>query len=349
MCSGAMGGGASTVKRPSDEQGLQLSVGDMPRNAGELTLKWLQDNLNGKIKGFTVEKLMAEARPGEMKEDGGGASGPSIERVHLEWKGAPKDQEDHPSSVILKITDNKTEPPLPIKTRALLALNNLYLVELNANEVMWYSVNHKQAVVNGYRMPKCYGAICSKLQVRRPSRATMVLMDARVKYRTILILQDFKDHKSFPIQADLDPRYVVQALKNIAALHGTFWNRFNPETNPEFKTMPGSGYSDCIWLRDIILGARTSGTMLNKPMLDFHTGSVLKKATKKWLSPDGRELFQRFCGGENPIESESVQTAAKNLEQVMSDHPEVRTCIFDVIEPQTICAGDCHGWSKYLA
>ena len=67
--------------------GANLSLGkatnDVPSHGKEVTLAFLQQHWSTNIVSFKVEPVMAETRKGVFKEDGGGASGPSIVRLVL--------------------------------------------------------------------------------------------------------------------------------------------------------------------------------------------------------------------------------------------------------------------------
>lgn len=347
---GAGDGGTKTQKwvvRPPNQ---------LPKISSDVTLEWLQDVWSPDLLSVEVCPLIAETRPGVHKSDGGGASGPSICRLKLTWK-ASKNQEEsparrltilqsqRPATAVLKLTDNLVEPAQPLKTRALLALSGIFMTELNANEVVWYTNNCRDAVANGYKMPICYVAACSNKMVRRPGVLATTLFDRRINYRTILILEDITEHKSFAQMSDLSKENLQAALRNQAILHASFWSRFDKSTNPSWLTMPGAKCTgQSRWLSDVIIGARVKGHIMNSKMLKFHKGSLRRTIDKLWLRPLADKLFEEYNHSPNPWRDPELILAVKNLEETLSD-PKVQSKVYDNLEPQSLLHGDGHGWN----
>jgi hypothetical protein len=353
-----MGGGASSRRRqpaygaapsplssPSRSRRISQHAvspfNELPSCGAELRLEWLQRFWSADIESFSLEQVVAETRPGVLKQDGGGASGPSIVRVALTWKAGTSG----PASAVLKISNNATEPALPLKTRALLVLTKLYPTELNANELLWYTSNCSAAVANGYAMPRCYAAACSFPGVKRAGNLSIVLGDGRSDFGTVLVLEDLAGFRSHAQHTDLKTADLESVLRNLAVLHGTYWGRFDSATNGEWTVMDKSVYGPCTWLSHVILGTSTSSTFLNRPMLRFHTGRLERAARRKWNTAVGDELFTRFCGCASPLRRDDVTQALAAVRAALADR-QLRALVFDNVEPQTILHGDSHGWNN---
>lgn len=318
---------------------------DVPETAEEITLEFLQEHWSADIEGFEILPVMAETRPGVEKPDGGGASGPAIKRLKLRWS-AGGGVAARPATSLVKVSNHQTEHQQPMIMRLIFSLARFYFPELNANELLWYGHNCKAAVANGYSMPKCYAAVATHEEVRRPNDLEFVLCDRRVPFRTLLVLEDAgAEFKSPPQAADLPEEWCRRALCNAARLHASYWGRYDAATNPELRTASESPIEDCIWHQNLMLAANTSGTMINTPLLTFHDGTIIEGAVKEWTNkPEATELWQRFCGCGSKLEYPEIVAAFEAVRNKLKDK-EVRDRLFDQLEPQTLCHGDIHGWN----
>ena len=242
----------------------------MPANSTDITLEWLHENWSHSITAFTTEPVVAETRPGVEKADGGGASGPAIVRLVLQWAGDATGET--PATAVLKISDNKQDPHQPMLVRAVCALAGFHPAELNANEWIWYANNSAEARQNGYTLPKCYAAVASHSVCKKPGMVGTIVFDRRIPYRTVLVLEDLSEYKSYPQQANLEEALSDHAVRNCARLHASYWGRWSSAHNPAWLEVEGSGYGACVWLRDLVLGCNTSQNIGNKSTMQFHKG-----------------------------------------------------------------------------
>ena len=181
---------------------LGKAVNEVPSHGKEVSLEFLQKHWSANIASFKVEPVMAETREGVFKEDGGGASGPNIVRLVLTWKDG-KFSEEQPESCVLKTEDNMKNAPYPMITRYVFHVCNFTQVELQANECNWYKINSNVALENGYSMPKTYCAVRSHHKIKRPSMRQLTFRDSRQNFRTCIIMEDMKNHRSPPQQQNL--------------------------------------------------------------------------------------------------------------------------------------------------
>lgn len=254
------------------------SINDVPNHGKEVTIEFLHKHWSSNIESFQVEPLLAETRKGVFKEDGGGASGPSIVRLRLVWKDG-KFNEKQPESAVLKTESNVKLRKSPFTTRLWLASNKDYPIERQAKEWAFYSTNYKDCVANGYKMPKTYCAVRSHNKIKIPGSKAIVFFDRRVNFKTCNVMEDILHHKSPPQQSNLTMWKSKAALENMSKLHATWWYKTD-----EFFSTKGVQNKECVWLQNTILGVNTK-TTFNKPALKFHEDKALKKAIDHFVGP----------------------------------------------------------------
>ena len=324
--------------------GANLSLGkatnDVPSHGKEVTLAFLQQHWSTNIVSFKVEPVMAETRKGVFKEDGGGASGPSIVRLLLTWADG-KFTEEQPETCVLKTEDNMKNPPYPMITRYVFHLCEWIPVELQANECNWYGLNAQIAREYGYSMPKTYCAIRSHHKIKRPSGRQITFRDARQNFRTCVIMEDMNDYSSPPQQSNLSTEKLNAALQNMAKLHAAYWGR-----TTEFDWIDGSRNRTCTWLKHIIISADSNLPLLGKPKQTFHKTTIVQDVIKDFTTPVGDNLFKTYCDGKNWFADEGVQAALIAFKDKLANDEDARNKILNTpLDHQTINHGDCHAWN----
>ena len=325
-----------------DIMGANLSLGkpvnDIPWHGKLVTLEFLRKHWSAEIDSFKIEPVMAETREGVFKEDGGGASGPSIIRLRLTWSDG-KFTDEHPESCVLKTEDNLKDPAFPMITRLLMQACQFIMVEMQANEANWYAINHKIAVDKGYSMPKTYCAVRSHHKIKVPSGRQFVMRDSRQNFRTCIIMEDMKDYKSPPQQANLSKDRIAAALNNFAILHASYWGK-----QSDFDWIDGSKNRLCTWLRNLQITVDPSMSPFFKGKLNLYKDNTLRDATKAHSSALGNELWTKYCG-KNWLSDPKTQEALAYFINVMQNDEVRNRVLFPPVEIQTINHGDCHGWN----
>ena len=204
----------------------------LPRNSHDLNLSYLQQLFSPNLAAFQIAPLMVEVTKGIVRQDGGGASGSTLIRLHLQWKTkteappigyfagappappalaappvghfagappAPSTKNHHPTcqpaSVICKMTSLEDMPERPFVLRLLEWLLNFCWIRILYNEYHFFAHVAPRCRTALLQLPHTYVA---KEAPPQPSPAPFwsILFDYRPCYRTLTIIEDFPQLKS---------------------------------------------------------------------------------------------------------------------------------------------------------
>ena len=201
----------------------------VPGHPTEITAAWLTSVLRStgviapgtRVRTCAHHPIVAVSVSGEVRDDGGGLSGPQLVRLQLAYEGGAG-----PGQMVAKCGnwgDKEHMPAWPLKSRLIQVIGNLRLEEQFRSEMTFYQDIHPH--MQGVRLPRVYYVGMTDAP---PVRAwSYVLFDTRTPLRFCVLMEDLAvDHfAAVPLGASLPFAQAQQALINIAQLHAFGWQQ----------------------------------------------------------------------------------------------------------------------------
>jgi hypothetical protein len=201
----------------------------VPAHRHEITPAWLTRALRStgvisqatRVIACAQHPVMAMTLSGEVREDGGGISGPQIVRLVLTYDGGTG-----PAQIIAKCgnsQDRQQMPAWPLKIRLILVLGRMRLEEQFHSEVTFFQ--HIRPHLHGLLLPQIYYVAMD--EARPVSAWSYVMFDRRTPLRFCVLMEDLAAHHfaSGKPGESLSYARMAQALVNIAQLHAFGWHK----------------------------------------------------------------------------------------------------------------------------
>lgn len=201
----------------------------VPKHRREMTAAWLTQALHStgtitpgtRVTACAHQPVLSLALSGEAREDGGGLSGPHIERLHLTYSDGTG-----PSHMVVKFgnwADKQQMPPWPLKTRLIQVVGDLRLEDQFRSEITFF--RDIRPHITSVLLPQVY--YVGLVDAPNVNAWSFVLFDTRTPLRFCILMEDLGRGNFTPGKpgASLSPAQAEHALRNIAKLHAFGWRQ----------------------------------------------------------------------------------------------------------------------------
>ncbi len=201
----------------------------VPVRREDVTAAWLTAALQStgaigpdtRVTACEQQSMVAFTLSGEVREDGGGLSGPQIVRLQLTYAGG-----SGPAQMVLKFgnwSDRRQMPAWPWKTRLVQVLGHMRLEDQFRSEIQFFQ--KVQPHIGSVQTPSVYYAAIA--DARNALGWSYVLFDKRTPLAFCMLMEDLTIEHFTSVRPgeSLSFDRVKQAFLNIAQLHATAWKQ----------------------------------------------------------------------------------------------------------------------------
>jgi hypothetical protein len=305
----------------------------VPVHRDDVTAAWLTAALQHtgtigagtRVTACEQQPMVAFTLSGEVREDGGGLSGPQIVRLQLAYEGGPG-----PTPMVLKFgnwSDRRQMPAWPWKTRLVQVLGDMRLEDQFRSEIQFFQ--KIQPHIGGVQTPKVYYAAMA--DAPNAPGWSYVLFDKRTPLAFCLLMEDLTiDHfTSVRPGEGLSFERARQALINIAQLHASGWKQPGLWEKLQLRPTP--------WLSFL---RADEGKQRQQRDQCLHT-NLVPTYLKRWANHPG----PRHAATGNPrLQDPEVIAMLMDLNASFPTWAEAAAKTARQA-PQTWVHGDFHGWN----
>ncbi len=305
----------------------------VPSNLAEITPAWLTKALRStgtiatdtRVVACETQPVVALTLAGEIREDGGGLSGPRIIRLRLTY-----DRGNGPPQMVAKFgnwLDKQHMSAWPWKIRLIQVVGNMRLEDQFRSEIIFYQ--GVQPHINGILTPQVYYVGMS--DVANVNAWSYVLWDKRTPLCFCVLMEDLSIGNFMPVRPGegLSCPQAKQALTNIARLHAFGWNQPHLWRQLELQPTP--------WLP--FLRADEGKQRKYRDNL-LHT-NVIPTFLKYWAQhPRHGDAAQGFAMLRNPQMVDMLTALNASFSTWAADAAKTARQA-----TQSIVHGDFHGWN----